>query len=73
MVASELARLLAEHDVLSLDVFDTAILRLVARPTDLFHLVEASFRREAPEATQARLHCGAHRRRGACTTSSTPA
>ena len=48
--AEELAALLAGADrrcrVLSLDIFDTALLRLVRRPTDAFLFLEAPVRRQ---------------------------
>ncbi len=42
----ELCRLIDGCDVLSLDVFDTAILRRVAEPIDVFALVERHYRHE---------------------------
>jgi len=45
-----LAGVLASFDVLSLDVFDTAILRRVARPVDVFALVAIDFHARRPEA-----------------------
>lgn len=51
MLSTQLARSCARHSVLSLDVFDTAIRRLVTHPTDLFHLVESRFRHLTPAAS----------------------
>ena len=54
--ADELAALLTREDrdscrVLSLDVFDTALLRLVRRPVDVFLFLEAPVRRQLGLAT----------------------
>src|SRR5581483_11703423 len=42
---SSLARLVERHPVLSLDVFDTALLRQIDAPPSVFALVEAEYRR----------------------------
>ena len=36
----ELVKLLSEYDVVSFDIFDTLILRPLAKPTDLFYILE---------------------------------
>jgi predicted HAD superfamily hydrolase len=58
--AHPLEAVLHRFDVLSLDVFDTAILRRVARPIDVFELVEPGFaavRVEAERVARARSRC----------------
>lgn len=47
---SALPDLVAKCSVLSLDVFDTAVVRLVAKPTDLFHFIHAAHRQLYPDA-----------------------
>jgi predicted HAD superfamily hydrolase len=58
--AHPLEAVLHRFDVLSLDVFDTAILRRVARPIDVFELVEPGFaavRVEAERVARERSRC----------------
>lgn len=44
----EVARRLAQYSVLSLDVFDTALVRLVSHPADIFEIVEHDYRARHP-------------------------
>lgn len=53
---SKIKKIIDEHDVISFDVFDTLLTRLVVHPQDVFALVEISLKRQGINISDFKYH-----------------